>query len=262
MRHATLGGAAAVIAIFAASCSAISSFDGLAGDSRADAGPNGEGGAIAVDGAATPTDSGGVTSDANMGGGDAGADAGPSLVVEDFTSDFSDVVNLTTTGTLDWTHVGDDSDTDMKKALPHLLGPLTQSTQGGNPYSDDPRVFSWTDGTAHPTIAMTSEGTYDITGPMTLTAAASTDHRLLVLYIGTYSVSARLKVTLDGVATPVTMDRFTDGGAVDHMRVRIHYSSPLPSATLTASWTVTALLDSGIGASGNVAFIAAALTNE
>ena len=188
---------------------------------------------------------------------DAGVDSGaPYLVADTCVEDDSDVVDLTSVGITDWAHWG--SDADSKNVATHVIGSLVQSSAGNNPYGDDPRTFSWTDGTLVATSSGTHEGIYDDLGPMTITATASTQRQLLTLFISTYSTGASLTVSLIPGAAPVTqaLDGIVLGSP--HFRCAIHFASP-SAAEVAVSFALTDTIDGG---GGNLAIVAATVAPD
>jgi hypothetical protein len=211
-----------LVGIFAASivgCSLFVSLDGLT-----------DGGSDASAPDATPQiDAAPDASDASL---DAGIDGAPNFVVDDCVPDSTDVVDLTIAGALDWVHWGSDGDT--KNVPNHLIGPLLQSSNGDNPYGDDPRMLSWSDGTIVPSVAGTTKGIYDDTGPMTMSVLVSPSRSVMTFYLGTFNTNATWSVALSPGA-------------------------PASAATVTIAYFIADQFDGG---GGNIAMIGGTVSSE
>jgi hypothetical protein len=191
---------------------------------------------------------------------DASSDAGvPYFVVDDCVDDSTDVVNLTTAGSIDWMHWG--SDADEKNVSSHVLGMLMESTGGMSTYSDDTRSFSWTDGTNNAVVTSTTDGALDTIGPMTLTANASATRQALTLYIDGFDTESELAVLLSPGAPVVSQSFSSFGSDAERLRCVIHFASPVP-ATVQVTFSLLDDDDSGTPGYSNVAAIAATVAPD
>jgi hypothetical protein len=228
-------------------CSLVVSLDGLNDN-------GGSSDASARD--ATPIDAAKDAAEATDASFDADVDAGPYFVVDDCVTDPDDVVDLTTAGTVDWVHWGNDA--DMKNVATHSIGPLVQSVNGDNPYENDSRMFSWTDGTNVSTVTNSTDGIYDDTGPMTLTILASPTRSVITLYIDAFSANATWMVALSPGPTAVTQSVSGVAGDATRYRCAIHVSSAT-AAMVTTTFSIAEQFDGG---GGNIAMIAGTVSPE
>ncbi len=189
---------------------------------------------------------------------DASVDAGleasaPYLIVDPCVEDETDVVNLTTAGSIDWAHWG--SDADIKHVATHLIGTLMQSVNGNNQYDGDSRMFSWTDGTLFPTVGSTSNGIFDDNGPMMLPITATPTRSMFTIYLNTYSVAGSLRVSMSPGAPAVFQPVSGALGLATRFRCAVHFGSPV-----TAEVDITfSIADAFDATGGNLAMIAATL---
>jgi hypothetical protein len=247
MLRRALALAAILVAPSVVGCSWLVSLDGLSsGD---------------VDASLADSGADGGTSDVE--GSSSDGTAGAYLVVDDCVKDTMDAVDLTASGTLDWSHFSvDQGNPDVKNVPVHVLGALVQSTKGNKIYTDDPRVFSWSDGTTTPIVTGTSSGIFDNLGPMVVAASADPTHRVLTVYLGTYSANAELTISLSPGPASITRSfpgEYDDGGQV---KCAIHYSAPA-AATLRVTWSLTEpIVGDSDDVTPNIAFPAATVASE
>jgi archaellum component FlaG (FlaF/FlaG flagellin family) len=185
---------------------------------------------------------------------DAGVDASaPYLIVDPCVEDDGEAVNLTTAGSIDWAHYG--SDADVKNVATHLIGTLMQSVNGNNPYSDDSRMFSWTDGTLVATVASTSNGIFDDTGPMMLPITATPTRSVITIYLNTYSLAGSLRVSMSPGAPAVSQAVSGTLNVATRFRCAVHFGSPV-AAEVDIQFSIADAFDA---TGGNLAMIAATL---
>jgi hypothetical protein len=241
---------AVVIAASLIGCSLFVSLDGLSDNgTSSDAGTD-----------ATTSQDANVADTGAIDAGEAGIDSGTIFVVDTCVADSADVVNLTTAGPIDWAHYGVSGDTDVKNVNPHVIGALLQSAGGAIPYNNDPRSFSWTDGTANPALGATSNGQFDSNGPMMLAVDANPEPRVLTLYLGTFTVKAHLIFEMTPGPASSSQILESDPDQATQVRCVVHFASPVP-AEINMTYEIDEHLDAGADY-GNIAFISATVAPE
>jgi hypothetical protein len=163
-------------------------------------------------------------------------------------------VNLTTEGSLDWVHWGDTS-LNRKAGVTAQLSTYTKVGTGtAEPYNNDPRTLSWTDGTPTGISSNNRDGLYiNGTGQgFSFTAPADTTQRTLVVHVGGYNSGGTLTALLsDGSAASFTDTTAAASGQYDRNYTLI-YSAASAGQTLTVTWKMSS-------GSGNVTLSAAGL---
>jgi Ca2+-binding RTX toxin-like protein len=178
-------------------------------------------------------------------------------------------VNLTTEGTLDWTHYGLSSAslTPSRKSGANVIGAATQL--GGGTLA---RLTSgvppktWTGGT--PTASATNSTTglsYNTANPgvvgrgFQLTVPALTNQlRQLKLYVGVTNTTGKLEASLDdGSGMLVTDTSVTNAAGTTNVVYTINFRASAASKNLTVKWT-----QNTTAATGRVSFQSATLSNN
>jgi hypothetical protein len=171
----------------------------------------------------------------------------------------STAVNLTTEGTVDWIHWGDNAIPNRKAGVTPQLSTFTALGTGGNlnSYNNDPRQVSWTDGTPNPTSSNNGSGEYihNIGQGYSFTAPADSASRILIVHVGGSHSNGTLTAHLSDGSAPdyVDVSNVPDSQQYDR-NYTITYNASKAGQTLTVSW----VMSSGpLG--GNVTLNAAAL---
>ena len=169
---------------------------------------------------------------------DAPASTSGSLTVTSTTLGTSDL-DLSNEGTTDWAHWGYQTGVtgfDRKNGGNAIsdLAATPMVSFGGAPFT-----ASWSNGTPHPNVSMTSSGVAVHQGSaMTFTVNADTTPRTLRLYVGAQAASARLDVSLsDSSAADVT--KTLSAGGTTNVRYTITFNAASAGRVLTVSWTDT-----------------------
>ena len=170
------------------------------------------------------------------------------------------VVNLTTTGTVDWKHWGlsNPASVNRKAGVTSQISGLTLLGAAPGWFGNDPiwNRHSWTDGTPTLSKANFSGGIYfsGIGNGYQFTVPADTTSRTLKLYVGGWNSTGGLRATLsDGSAAPYVTT--FSGADVYSQIVTLTFSAASSGQLLTVRHT----MQSGIG---NVGVQAAALTQQ
>ena len=161
-------------------------------------------------------------------------------------------VDLTAVGTVDWAHW---SGYDHKASGNGQISNVTSLGTTAFNYNDDPRTFSWSDGTPTVTGASLHSGIYTngVGAGFLVTVPADTTTRTLNIYAGGWSSRGAIYAHLsDGSAPDVTDTAFSGGGHYGAVYT-LTYHAASANQTLTVQWTQ-------FSGGGNVEFQAAALT--
>jgi hypothetical protein len=174
----------------------------------------------------------------------------------------STAVNLTTEGTVDWVHWGDN--VLNATALNRKSGVTAQISNytivGTGPvqtYNNDPRPMSWTDGSPTASNSSDTNGVYiTATGNgFSITVPAGTAAQVLTVHVGGWNSSGTLTAHLsDGSATNY-VDTTTSSNTQYDRNYALTYNAASAGQTLTVTWVMT----SGSG-TGNVTLNGAALS--
>jgi murein DD-endopeptidase MepM/ murein hydrolase activator NlpD len=169
-------------------------------------------------------------------------------------------INLTTEGTTDWAHWGQNSPSsfDHKNGVAQQISNFTQiGSITPLRYTNNSNSFTWTDGTPTSSISGSTTGiyTYGIGNGFQLTFPADTMQRTLKLYVGLWAAGGKLEATLsDGGASPFISTSLISSGVLNGVYT-INYRAISSGQTLTINWTI----DSNSNALGNVTLQAATL---
>ena len=178
---------------------------------------------------------------------------GPKGSLKGTSSTATGTVNLTAAGTSDWAHwpgylhkaTGGSQITDLESLYP----PYTTQT-----YTNDPRTFTWTDGTPTATGSVTT-GVYvsGWAGGYQISAPADTNPRTLTVYVGGFNSSGHLRAYLsDGSAEDFIATTSTSSGAY-YIAYTLTYTAGQSGQLLYVQWTQAS-------SSGNVTIAGATLT--
>ena len=173
-------------------------------------------------------------------------------------------VNLTTEGTADWIECNQAAANVL--VLNRKTGVTAQipqpTTTGGATfytYSDSPTGTSWSDGT--PTASATNDRhgwwVRNVGAGYQLILNASTNERVLTVYGGAWSASARFRATLSDSSAPAYEDTSLTApvNTAVNRAYTLHYKAGSPGQTLTITMEVTAATSTD----GNVKIDAATL---
>jgi hypothetical protein len=147
-------------------------------------------------------------------------------------------LDLTTEGVIDWAHWGYQSPAGFdRKNGGTAISSLTAIPALN--FSGAPFTASWTDGTPHTNVSMTSSGAGVHQGStMTFAVAADTAMRTLRVYVGAQTAAARLDVALsDGSQIQTKM--LTDATSTTNVCYAITFNAASDGQHLTISWTDT-----------------------
>jgi glucose/arabinose dehydrogenase len=170
-------------------------------------------------------------------------------------------INLTSEGSLDWTHWGLNSSADFDRKANvasqisnyTLIGTSTANRQGASPVS-----YSWSDGTPRASATNSPTGVYVLgTGSgFQLTIPADQTDRSLKVYLGVWSAQGRFEATLsDNSAAPfVDTSLVSQTSGVTRAYV-LNYRAGSAGQTLRIRWTLT----SSFHLFGNITLQAATL---
>ena len=162
------------------------------------------------------------------------------------------VTDLTATGTLDWAHWGYPSAAmDHKASSTSQISNYTPLGGAAAAYSNNPVGYSWSDGTATPSVTSTTTGVFvaGMGAGFQITVPASTVSRTLLVYVGGYRSKGQLTATLSDLSAPAYSDAsFAD--LVDNIydaTYTITYNAAKPGQTLTITWTaLTVVMDGNV----------------
>ena len=148
--------------------------------------------------------------------------------------------DLSVEGSIDWAHWGHVAANDFDH---RANGGTAISDLAATPalmFTGAPFTASWSGGTPHMNVAMTSTGVGVHQGSaMTFTVAAATTTRVLRLYVGAQQATARLDLSLsDASASPVTAT-FASAAGTTNVCYTITFNAASAGKTLNVSWTDT-----------------------
>merc|ERR1712130_226979 len=162
------------------------------------------------------------------------------------------IVDLTKEGTLDWTHYGIASSSDVnRKVKGNIIGNL-KATVPFIHYSNNPVSFRWSDGNPISIEDGTTTGVYisKSGNSFTLTVPANTQRQILRLYVGMWRSSLKVTATLsDG--SPAYTDSSLTGSS--NAVIELNFQTK----TSNQSLTVTVV---GGSDEGNITFQASTLS--
>jgi hypothetical protein len=164
------------------------------------------------------------------------------------------VVNLTTEGSADWEHFGDNSLNRKAKVTAQLSTYTVVGSGGVRTYNNDPRGLSWTDGTPTASSTNNRNGVYinGVGQGFWFTAPADTTLRTLVVHVGGYNSGGTLTAVLSDGSAP----SFTDITAAATGQYDRNYTLTYQAASVLQTLKVTWKMASG---GGNVTLNGAAL---
>ena len=174
-------------------------------------------------------------------------------------------VDLTTEGTLDWTHWGTVSSNsfDRKAAVAERISNFTPI--GSDPvqhYSNNYTRFSWTDGKPTPSVAQTPTGVF-MTGDgngFELRVPADTLPKRLKVYVGLYGAVGDFRAYLSDMTAPAYTDTSLKNAFGDTYAVyTLDYQSASIGQNLIIQYRAKELYDFDYG---NVTLQSATLTGE
>jgi hypothetical protein len=172
-------------------------------------------------------------------------------------------VNLTTEGTLDWTHWGltSPSSFNRKSGVTAQISNYTRIGTGSvNRVKANPVAFSWTDGTPTASATNTPTGLYiiGVNNGFQITAPADTTDKTLKVYIGLWSARGRMEVTLSDSSAAAFVDTSIDNPSATSVGVyTINYRAGSAGQQLRVRWTMMTSYNSF----GNVTLQAATLVS-
>lgn len=152
-------------------------------------------------------------------------------------------INLTAEGTADWIHWGLDAPltVDRKAVTPQisdftLVGGAPEALQ----FTNNPGLFSWSDGTPTAAATDTATGAYVIGDDrgFQFTVPSDTTERTLKIYLGLWSAIGRLELTSsDGTSSAFLDTSLADLGGTTNRVYTIVYKGASAGQTLTVKWT-------------------------
>lgn len=157
-------------------------------------------------------------------------------------------LDISVEGSIDWAHWGHMATNDFDHKG---NGGTAISDLAATPpvmFSGAPFTASWSGGTPHANVSMTSTGVGVHSGSaMTFTVAAATTSRVLRLYVGAQQATARLDVSLSDDSAPPQTETFASVASTTNVCYTITFNAATAGKTLNVSWTDTN--DSGGGSS-------------
>lgn len=191
-----------------------------------------------------PVDQGPVADASTLAGG----------VLTGSVSSATNSVNLTLEGTADWVHWSNGSLIRKSGVTVQLSNYAVSGSGTAQPYSNDPRTVSWSDGTPTATGSDNS-GVY--IGPssngFSFTAPAGTSTHSLVVHGGGWASSGILRVHLSDGSAPDFVDTTPLASGQFDRNYTLTYTAASAGQTLTITWQQNG------GTSGNVTLSAVAL---
>jgi hypothetical protein len=156
--------------------------------------------------------------------------------------------DISAEGSIDWAHWGHLATNDFDH---WANGGTAISDLAATPpvmFSGAPFTASWSGGTPHANVSMTSTGVGVHQGSaMTFTVAAATTSRVLRLYVGAQQATARLDLSLSDDSAPPQTETFASAASTTNVCYTITFNAATAGKTLNVSWTDTN--DSGGGSS-------------
>jgi hypothetical protein len=163
-------------------------------------------------------------------------------------------VNLTSGGTLDWTHWGH-LGADVFDHKVGVVQQISNYTLVGTSqvfwFNNNPTGFTWTDGTPHLTVTNGTTGVFTIgigTG-FQVTVPADTNLKTLRIYLGAWSARGRFEASLSDGSAPIFLDTaLINQSATTNAVYTIGFAAGSAGQTLTIKYTVETMYNG----SGNV----------
>ena len=148
--------------------------------------------------------------------------------------------DLSAEGSIDWAHWGHVAINDFDH---RANGGTAISDLAATPavmFSGAPFTASWSGGTPHMNVAMTSTGVGVHAGSaMTFTVAAATTPRVLRLYVGAQAATARLDVSLSDASAPPQSETLASAASTTNVCYTITFNAATAGKTLNISWSDT-----------------------
>jgi hypothetical protein len=172
-------------------------------------------------------------------------------------------VNLTTEGTVDWSHWGLSTATSFnhKNNVTQQISNITPLGGGTiQRYANNPNTYSWSDGTPTANVSSTAAGVYvaGANNGFQVTVPADTTQRTLKLYVGLWAAGGKLEATLsDGSASSYIDTSLVNSTGTSNRVYSLTYQAASSGQTLTVKWTVNTTFNQW----SNVTLQAAALVN-
>ncbi len=163
-------------------------------------------------------------------------------------------ISLTTDGTTDWSHWGDNA---HKAQVTSQITMSIIGNQGVSNYNDDMRTQSWTDGTPIAQANGDRSGVYlwGVGNGYALVVPADQNKRTLTVHVGGWNSAGQLQATLsDGSVVPYS-DTTTVATGSYYRDYTLTYQAASANQTLRVTWTMT-------GGAGNLTLSSAALNGS
>jgi hypothetical protein len=173
-------------------------------------------------------------------------------------------IDLSTEGTLDWTHWGltSASSFNRKSGVTAQISNYTRIGSGAvNRYTGDPFGYGWSDGTPTASVANTTTGIWKsgVNKGFEIRVPADTTDKTLKLYVSVWGAQGRLEVSLSDGSAPTYVDTSLTEPATGnnvHGVYTINFRAASAGQQLVVRWTVAASFNSF----GNVTLQAATLS--
>jgi len=191
------------------------------------------------------------------------ARGGASISVSLVVSSGSPSVDLTTEGVNDWTHWGltTASSFDHKAGVTSLISNYTVlGTAGVLRLTDNPTMFSWSNGTPTQATVNTSTGVFvnaSVGNGFQIIVPADTNLRTLKIYLGLWYAQGKLEASLSDGSAPMYVDTSLSSNAGTKNGVyTINFKAGATGQTLRVKYT---LLTNYFAPNGNVTLESATL---
>jgi hypothetical protein len=171
--------------------------------------------------------------------------------------------NLSTEGTLDWTHWGltSPSSFNRKSGVGAQISNYTRIGSGAvNRVKANPVAFSWTDGTPAASATNTPTGLYiiGVNNGFQITVPADTSDKTLKVYVGLWAARGRMEVSLSDSSAAAFVDTSIDNPSATSVGVyTINFRAGSAGQQLRVRWTSMTSYNSF----GNVTLQAATLVS-
>jgi hypothetical protein len=169
--------------------------------------------------------------------------------------------NLSTEGTLDWTHWGltSASSFNRKSGVTAQISNYTRIGSGAvNRVNANPVAFSWTGGTPTASATNTSTGIYiiGVNNGFQITVPADTTDKTLKVYVGLWAARGRMEVSLSDSSAVSFVDTTIDNTDTSVGVYTINFRAGSAGQQLRVRWTSMTSYNSF----GNITLQAATLT--
>jgi hypothetical protein len=150
-------------------------------------------------------------------------------------------INLTTLGTSDWAHWGDNCTSIAKSTGGGQISALQRV--GSAPlqddfYSNDPRAMSWGDGTPTTSSSANENGFYVSCEGLSFTVPATTSYKTLVVHVGGDAAAGTFTAHLSDGSAPDYVDAQPLNSNQFDRNYTLHYKAN-SAGTLSLSWMLT-----------------------